>query len=43
MIYRDCSASKVQTGAACSNEVALWYQNVVRGWKHQLLTLRLLD
>lgn len=40
MIYGDCSASKVQTGAACGNEVALWNQNVVRGSEHRLLTAR---
>lgn len=38
MIYGDCCASKVQTGAACGNEVALWKQNVVRRWEHRLLT-----
>jgi hypothetical protein len=40
MVYGDCSTSKVPTGAACGNEVALWYQNVVWGWEHRLLTAR---
>lgn len=38
MIYGDCSASKVQTGAACGNEAALRNQNVERGSEHRLLT-----